>query len=200
MTNRRDVLTATMRGSTAGLADHLRGTSPNHYALLCVLDTLFSAVVVAPAIVGYWRSTWRLTAIYLCPEEPVRSAAISLGLGILGHLLFGISQRALTAVFHPDRHRLTFYLVSRAYTAVYAFTCVNSWRGAWELLDRYTDPHVNTVLAMTLVSVISLAAMRALRNVSATPFGIVMDSVDGYFDVPTMFKTTVSSGAKLKLV
>lgn len=180
-----------MRGSTAGISDSLRGSSPAHYALLCVLDTLFSAIVVAPAIVGYWRSTWGLTDIYLYPDEPVKSAAISLGLGIFGHLLFSICQHVLRRMLHPDKHRITFYLVSRIYTALYAFTCVNSWRGAWELLDTYTEMDVNTVLATTFVSVISLAAMRALRNVSATPFGIVMDSVKGYFEVPTMFKTTV---------
>lgn len=180
-----------MRGSTAGLSDSLRGSSPSHYALLSVMDTLFSAMVVAPAIVGYWRSTWRLTSIYLYPDHQIRSAVISLGLGIFGHLAFGIFQHFLRRTFHPDKHRITFYAVSRFYTAFYAFTCVNSWRGAWELLDRYTDGDVNTVLATTLVSVISLAAMRALRNVSATPFGIVMDSYNGYFEVPTMFKTTV---------
>lgn len=180
-----------MRGSTAGLADSLRGTSPSHYALLTVLDTLFSGLVVAPAIVGYWRSTWRLTSIYLYPDNPVKSATYSLAIGIFGHLIFGILQDLFGKSFHPDKHRLTFYSVSRVYTAIYAFTCVNSWRGAWELLDKFTDPDMNTVLATTLVSVVSLAAMRALRNVSATPFGIVMDSARGYFEVPTMFKTTV---------
>lgn len=181
-----------MRGSTAGLADSLRGTSRAHYALLVALDLFFSAMVVAPAVVGYWRSTWRLTSIYLYPNNPVRSAACSLALGIFGHLLFGFVQHILNRTFHPDRHRLTYFGVSRMYTAFYAFTCVNSWRGAWELLDKYTDPEANTVLAITLVSVVSLGAMRALRNVSATPFGIVMDSVIGYFEVPTMFKTSVS--------
>lgn len=185
-----------MRGSTAGLADSLRGSSPSHYALLSVLDTFFSAMVVAPAIVGYWRSTWRLTVMYLYPEDPIRSAAISLSLGIGGHLVFGVFQNDLRQTFHPDKHRITFYAVSRLYTAIYAFTCVNSWRGAWELLDRYTDPDVNTVLAITMVSVISLATMRGLRNVSATPFGIVMDSVNGYFEVPTMFRTTVRIWAR----
>lgn len=180
-----------MRGSTAGLAVSLRGSSPSHYALLSVLDTFFSAMVVAPAIVGYWRSTWRITAIYLYPDDPVRSATISLGLGICGHLVFGIFQYNLKETFHPDKHRITFYIVSRLYTTVYAFTCVNSWRGAWELLDRFTEPDASTVLAITSVSVISLAIMRALRNVSATPFGIVMDSVNEYFEVPTMFRTTV---------
>lgn len=180
-----------MRGSTAGLADHLRGTSPGHYGLLTVLDLAFSALVVAPGIVGYWRSTWRLTHFYLYPENPVKSATCSLIIGMASHLAFGIFQDFFTKNFNPERRRLTYYLVSRVYTAVYAFGCVNSWRGAWELLDKYTDADINTVLATTLVSVVSLGCMRALRNVSATPFGIVIDQVEGYFEVPTMFKTTV---------
>lgn len=180
-----------MRGSTAGLADSLRGSSRGHYALLTVLDLFFSAAVLAPAIVGYWRSTWRITQIYLYPDQPVKSAWCSLVMGVLGHLVFGLFQNVLSRSFHPDRRRLTFYAISRWYTAVYAFTCVNSWRGPWELLEKYTDADVNTILATTLVSVVSLGAMRALRNVVATPFGIAMDTVQGYFEVPTMFKTTV---------
>lgn len=180
-----------MRGSTAGLAESLKGTSHIHYALLSVLDTVFSALVVAPAVVAYWRSTWKLTSIYIYPDDVVQSAVISLLLGIVGHFVFGVSQHVLTAMFHPDKHRIMYYTMSRIYTACYAFTCVNSWRGAWELLDRYTENVPSTVFATTLVSVISLAAMRGLRNVSAAPFAISMDSVEGYFEVPMMFKTSV---------
>lgn len=180
-----------MRGSTAGLPDSLKGRSPSHYALLSVLDTIFSALVVAPAVVAYWRSTWNITALYIYPSYPVRSAVASLGIGIAGHLVFGIVQNELTGLFHPDRHRIIYYVASRAYTACYAFTCVNSWRGAWELLDSYTEGDPSTVLATTAVSVVCLAVMRGLRNVSAAPFAISMDRVQGYFEVPTMFKTSV---------
>lgn len=180
-----------MRGSTAGLTDSLKGRSHSHYALLSVLDIVFSALVVAPAVVGYWRSTWALTAFYLYPQYPLRSVVISEVIGIAGHLVFGASQHILTHRFHPDKHRILYYVTSRLYTTCYAFTCVNSWRGAWEIMDLYTQGDPTTVLVITLVSVIALATMRVLRNVSAAPFSISMDNVHGYFEVPTMFKTTV---------
>ncbi|GLV32535.1 fuseless [Carabus blaptoides fortunei] len=189
-----------MRGSTAGLTDSLKGRSHTHYALLSVLDTVFSALVVAPAVVGYWRSTWALTTFYLYPQYPLKSAVISLGIGIGGHLVFGISQHTLARQFHPDKHRILYYAASRLYTACYAFTCVNSWRAAWEFLDRYTEGESTTVLATTFVSVIVLAAMRGLRNVSAAPFSIAMDYVHGYFEVPTMFKTTSSDKTSLYIL
>lgn len=179
-----------MRGSTAGLTDSLKGRSPSHYALLSVLDTVFSALVVAPAVVAYWRSTWNITALYIYPSYPVRSAVASLAIGTAGHLVFGIVQNELTGMFHPDRYRIIYYVASRLYTVCYAFICVNSWRGAWELLDSYTEGEPSTVLATTLVSVGCLAAMRCLRNVSAAPCAISMDHVQGYFEVPTMFKTS----------
>jgi hypothetical protein len=47
-------------------------------------------------------------------------------------------------------------------------------------------------LGTTTVSVIALAAMRTLRNISAPPFSIAADYCDGYFLVPTMFRVSVS--------
>ena len=177
-----------MRGSSAGITDSLPGKSMTYYSLLSVLDTVFSSLVVAPAVVGYWRSTWFLTTRYLYRDEPVKSEVASLVIGIVGHFAFSVAQHALTSIFHPDKHRILYYTMSRVYTTCYAFTCVNSWRGAWDLLERYTGHDPFTVLATTLLSVVALATMRSLRNVSAAPFSVVMDSVDGYFEVPTMFK------------
>jgi hypothetical protein len=37
-------------------------------SMSAVLDVLFSALVVAPAVVGYWRGTWLLAELYIAPE------------------------------------------------------------------------------------------------------------------------------------
>jgi hypothetical protein len=50
-------------------------------------------------------------------------------------------------------------------------------------------------LGTTTASVIALAAMRTLRNISAPPFSITADYCDGYFQVPTMFRVSVSCTA-----
>ncbi|KAG8327983.1 hypothetical protein J6590_006159 [Homalodisca vitripennis] len=178
----------TMRGSTAGITDGLRGHSAVHYAFLTLLDTLLSTLVISPLVVCYWRGTWGIMDVYVYPDNPGHSGLASLASGLGGILVFTLGQNPLARCLHPDRHRLVYYLCSRGYTAVFGFCCVNSWRGAWKLLDLYTGPGVDVVVAVTLSAVVTLAGARTLRNISAPPFAIVTDRREGYFEVPTMFK------------
>lgn len=55
-------------------------------------------------------------------------------------------------------------------------------------MDLYTGTEVKSVVFVTTISIIALAAMRTLRNVSAAPCAIMLDTVEGYFDVVTMFR------------
>lgn len=180
-----------MRGSIAELPNSLKGNSATHYAFLSVLDSIFSAIVVAPLVVGYWRSVWELMEVYVYPNNLLISSAISTAIGIFGHLLFALSQHSFQHYFHPDRNRISYYIVSRLYTASFAFVCVNGWRGPWNLLNMYTKRDLSTVITTSAVGVIALAFMRALRNISSPPFAIVTDYVKGYFQVLTMFRVTV---------
>ncbi|KAK2586637.1 hypothetical protein KPH14_011684 [Odynerus spinipes] len=159
-----------------------------HYAILTILDTIFSAIVAAPAVVGYWRGTWGLSDAYLYPGDPVLSSLISVGIGFTGLFIFSVIQNILNDLLHPDKHRLSYYVGSRLYTAVFGFCCVNAWRGAWQALDLYTELIPSTVFATTAVSLLALAIMRAIRNVSAPPFSLGLDSCPGYFEVQTMFR------------
>lgn len=182
-----------MRGSTAGLPDTLKANhNAPYYAILSILDAIFSSLVVAPLVVGYWRSVWELMGIYVYPEDIFTSACISTAIGIVGHLVFTLPQHAFETYLHPDRNRIFFYVMSRVYTVCFAFICVNGWRGPWQLLDIFTKNELMTVVAATAVGFVALTAMRALRNVSATPFTVATDSVKGYFEVLTMFRVAVS--------
>lgn len=102
-------------------------------------------------------------------------------------------QHPLERHLHPDKHRLMYYVLSRVYTALFSFGCVNSFRGVWKALDQHTGLNPATVAALTAVPVVALGCMRALRNISAPPFVIVTDNHENYFQVPTMFHT-VSAG------
>lgn len=178
-----------MRGSTAGITDGLKGSSRLHYALLTTLDVMLSTVVISPLVVSYWRGTWCLMDHYVFPDRHDYSSYVSLITGLVGILVFTLAQHRLEKCLHPDKHRLLYYTVSRLYTAVFAFCCVNSWRGAWKLLDLYTGLAAYTVWSLTLSSVVILACAKMLRNISAPPFTIVTDRREGYFEVPTLFKT-----------
>ncbi|XP_018407471.1 PREDICTED: uncharacterized protein LOC108783410 [Cyphomyrmex costatus] len=179
-----------LRAAGARMTGSLDTRSSNrlHYAILTILDTIFSAFVVAPAVVGYWRGTWELSDFYVYPDEPVFSSFASITIGFTGHFAFNVLQHGLDDVLHPDKHRLSYYLGSRVYTGVFGFCCVNAWRGAWMALDIYTELIPGTVFATTIVSLLALGIMRAVRNVSAPPFSLILDSCPGYFEVPTMFR------------
>ncbi|XP_075224768.1 transmembrane protein fuseless isoform X1 [Lycorma delicatula] len=181
-----------MRGSTAGITDGLRGTSKAHYAVLTVLDMILSALFISPLVVTYWRGTWCIMDYYVYPDRPDYSSYVSLGIGLSVLLFFTLLQGPITENLHPDKHRLTYYLLSRLYTAIFGFSCVNSWRGAWIFLDVFTGDSPDTVLATTLTSALLLGCLRSLRNISAPPFAIVTDRREGYFEVPTMFRISGS--------
>ncbi|KAJ8944529.1 hypothetical protein NQ318_009692 [Aromia moschata] len=179
-----------MRGSSVGLPENFQGYNSRYYTLLTLLDSLFAAFVLCPCVVGYWRSVWRLMDIYVAPHDHLFSALVSTAIGFFGHMVFSVFQKVFVRNFHPEKSRILFYIVSRSYTVCFAFICVNGWRGPWMLLDFYTKAVFSTVLATTLVGVVALISIRALRNVSAPPCLIVNDDVKGYFEVATMFRTT----------
>lgn len=115
-----------MRGSTAGLADGVLNPRISFYAIfLQLLDVSYVTFVLATIVVTYWRGTWNLVTIYLYPDNPTCSAVASLLIGINGHLIFTGFQAFFQSTFDPDKHRLLYYVGSRAYTYVYGFVCVN---------------------------------------------------------------------------
>ncbi|XP_014606771.1 PREDICTED: uncharacterized protein LOC106788212 [Polistes canadensis] len=186
-------------GMTGGL-DSPSSNHRLHYTILTIFDTIFSAIIAAPAVVGYWRGTWGLSDAYLCRDDPILSSFVSIAIGFTGLFFFSITQDRLNDLLHPDKHRLSYYAGSRIYTAVFGFCCVNAWRGAWQALDLYTELIPRTVSLTTAASLLALAIMRAIRNVSAPPFSLSLDSCPGYFQVQTMFRVNNTRGWSLYLL
>lgn len=178
---------AAMRGSTAGLADTVGGGSRAVSAALFAADALFAGCVVAPAVVTYWKSTWTLLDLHVLADRPVSSAAACAAAGLAANLLLTVLQGPLTRRLQPER---PLYLAcSRLYTCVAGVACVAAWRGVWNLLNECTGSGARTLLPTTAAATLSLAALRALRNICAAPFAVAVDSPMDYFDVPTMFRT-----------
>ncbi|XP_015117594.1 uncharacterized protein LOC107041516 isoform X2 [Diachasma alloeum] len=186
-------------GMTASTLDR-PASSRIHYTILIILDAIFSAFVAAPAVVGYWRGTWGLSDLYMFPNDPVLSNVTSIVVGYGGLLFFNVVQGHFNDIFHPDKHRLFYYVGSRIYTAVFGFCCVNAWRGGWQALDLYTEQATGTVLAITIVALAALIFMKAVRNISAPPFSLSLDSHPGYFEVPTMFRVDNSRDCTLYIL
>lgn len=186
-----------MRGSTAGMSEGMIGPSANiHTMFLSFLDVIFSSLVLAPLIVCYWRGTWNcMDYVLIEPWVPAGyGGLVSLAIGIGGHLLFTLAQRRIDSAFSPDRHRLAFYLMSRAYTYFYGIVCVNTWRGGWQLLGAHMPLTLAVTAPVTTAAVLSLVLLKGLRNISAAPFAVATDHSKEYFRFPTMWKKVRNVG------
>ncbi|KAJ2950185.1 hypothetical protein O0L34_g11543 [Tuta absoluta] len=179
-----------MRGSTAGLADTLASGPRAHAALLELADVLFASIVVAPAVVTYWKSTWSLMDLFVLPNEPIASAAACAAFGLGVGFILCVFQSQLSKYLSPDNGRLTYYVLSRLYTYLSGVACVGAWRGVWNLLNECTGDSARTLTSTTAAATLSLAALRSLRNVCAAPFAVAVDAPQDYFDIPTMFRTS----------
>lgn len=181
-----------MRGSTAGLAEGTIESRHNlHDAFLVLLDILFASVIAAPVVIAHWRGTWNLMSIIFFPNDLAASAIATTFFGIIGHFIFFYCQNWLSRTFDPDKCRLSFMIVSRIYTAVYGSICIAAWCGPWTLLDLYTEPHIPTLISVTVICTVFLVFCKGLRNITSTPFGVSTDHSKDYFVTPTMFKSSV---------
>jgi len=164
-----------------------------HELLLEFLDVLLSCLIVAPCVIAYWRGTWELMGVILFPSSLPLSALASFVIGGLGHFIFIVTQNFFKDNIHPDKRRLTYYAISRLYTAVFGIVCVNMWRGSWMICDWLTSIDSLTIISVvTLVALLFLVGTRTLRNLGAAPYTVTMDHKSDYFEVDTMFKITVS--------
>ncbi|XP_017467953.1 PREDICTED: uncharacterized protein LOC108360252 [Rhagoletis zephyria] len=160
-----------------------------HELFLEILDAVLSCVIVAPCVIAYWRGTWELMGILMFPRSIPLSALMSFLIGGLGHFFFTVTQSMFRNYINPDNRRLTYYVISRSYTALFGIVCVNMWRGSWILCDWLTSADSLVIIsAVTFVSIMFLISTRTVRNLGAAPYSVTMDHKSDYFDVDTMFK------------
>lgn len=181
-----------MRGSTAGLAEGIIA-SPNtvHATFLVCLDISFASLIVAPAVINYWRGTWNLMTFVLFPNDMLLSAIASSLLAAIGNFVLGYCQEKFSRTFHPDKHRITFLIFSRIYSLIYGLISVNSWRGIWTLMDQYIPFDVPLLLLITCTCLFVMALCKGLRNITSQPFALSTDHSKDYFVIPTMYKSSV---------
>lgn len=175
---------------TSSVASMRRELS-NGPAALVAIDAALSTAVITPVVVTYWRITWKLMDIYILPEHKPWSIAASVTIGFFGLFVFTLVQHRLKSYLKPRKHTIMYYVVSRCYTAAFAYSCVNSWRGIWDAMDMVTGTRPPVVAVTVVLGICSLASMKTLRNIVAPPIAILTDNYDGYFEVPTLFRIGV---------
>lgn len=187
-----------MRGSVGSSISVKMIKSQNriHGAFLAFLDMCFASMIVAPLVVIYWRGTWNLSKLILFPDNLLYSGISSGIIGITGHFIFFYCQDMLSRTFHPDKHRITFMVVSRLYTYIFGIVGINGWLGLWDILDIYCPFELPTMYNLIVISTVVLVLFKGFRNVSSTPFGVSTDHSKNYFVVTTMFKSSVRNRNK----
>jgi len=108
---------------------------------LYIVDNLLCAVVIGPLVVFYWRGTWELLNSYLLPEHQAASGWTCSAIGNVGLLCLVYLQESLARWIRVD-NKLHWILGCHLYTYVLGAVNVCQWRGAWILLDYYTDVSV----------------------------------------------------------
>ena len=162
-------------------------------SILCILDSTLALVALSPFVVGYWRGCWQLMDLYLFANNKLLSIYASFILGVAIELVFCVTQSQLTEIFdYKKRHQL-FLLVSRLYSIIFAFGCVNHWRGVWAMWDYYTGVGWESSLISMMLGILSLIMARGLVNIGAPPFVFLTDAPKDFFEMPTMFSIKVSN-------
>lgn len=160
--------------------------------IACVLDTAFSCVIVAPISIWYWRATWEIMAFLLLPTYNY-SGFISFFGGLVVFIILNLTQRHLTCYLDPNKRRITYLILSRLYTKLFAVSCISMWRGTWTICDFISGE--TTLLFTAIYTSLSFSYMlysRSVRNLLATPFLLSPDWHKVYFVVDNFFQTQVS--------
>ena len=149
-------------------------------------STFFAKLGVGAGAASFWRGAWYVIDDNLYPDEPVKSAASSLGIGTTGLAASSVSIDAMS----KPLSKLPLPLKSAVlFTSVYSLALSNIlvWRGTWMLWDlayesygesekdyKATDEGHATRSGMISHSIATggLFAMGLFASVLAPPAGI----------------------------
>ncbi|XP_053612487.1 uncharacterized protein fusl isoform X1 [Plodia interpunctella] len=168
-------------------------------------DAMLGSFVVAPLVVGVWRSTWGIMDL----NHKLFPYAQTYIMGIVLHTCFALvrsrllarSKGAWSGADGGAGRWLLERALSRVYTYIFILANINHWRGGWGLLDAVivailpndSDPHRWVLMAsFHIFFYISIAALRSARNLLAPPYFLVTDGKEATYIFTTRFKTTSS--------
>lgn len=162
------------------------------HRFLRLFDVLFSSLIVGPLVVIYWVSAWKLSDIFIRPDDPLKSAAISIAIGFTGQFALMFYQDSIAKVLKFEDHKFVNLVVSKVYGLVSAQTCIQFWRGVWMIVDLLSSTDTTTT-AMNIVQNLSILVLsKTLKNALAGPFVVTTDKVDGNYAISTYNKRVVN--------
>lgn len=156
--------------------------------VLCTLDVMISAVVIAPCVVGFWRGTWEYMNYFPTRFPLWWTLFVSSAL----HLAFTLLRDGLIECFQTGGG-VAYAVVSRCYIYVFAVCCAMQWRSTWQILEESVGYDLNALMLFTVPSTIILFVFKLFGNTLAPPYAIAVDfKPQDVFQFPTMFNIPVS--------
>lgn len=159
--------------------------------MVIVADYLVGLFVITPLVVLHWWATWLLMDCYVFPQSFVKSAWISLAVGLLGRLPFYLLQEQLTN-YCKSQNWVIQVIFKRIYTYLMSICTVFHWRGVWMIWDYYHGITLESALISMFGSIIALMLMRTFQNCKAPPSAIDVDLSPSYLQCQTRFGFKVS--------
>tara|TARA_B110001452_G_scaffold171528_1_gene143659 strand:- start:2538 stop:3188 length:651 start_codon:yes stop_codon:yes gene_type:complete len=158
---------------------------------LSIYTEWLTSLVIAAAVASAWRGAWILLDALFLPEQPVRSAVLSVALGAAFLVCAVAPQPALAAWARARRERRVLWAADAMYTYAASWVCVLLWRGVWALWDIGFDqglPPAKHDMARArsgaishAVGLVVLLVLGALRNLVASPMLIASDAATPIF-------------------
>ncbi|XP_020914224.1 uncharacterized protein LOC110251820 [Exaiptasia diaphana] len=152
------------------------GSSCKHHVLR-VIDILVGCIFIAPLVVLYWRTTWKLMDIYVFPSHSDISGIIC--------TVVGFTVSFIIVIIHPQiTYKTTLSrIIWRASVYLMSLSCISFWRGIWLILDHTTTM---TWMSYLVCHSIAFAILSATKTVSSivSPPGFLIN--DFYVDSPTI--------------
>ncbi|XP_068632849.1 uncharacterized protein fusl isoform X1 [Battus philenor] len=173
-------------------------------------DAMFATFLVAPLVVGVWRSTWGIMDIH---KQLFPYAQIYL-LGIIIHICFALLRSYLlsrSTAASSENSRIQWLkerVLSRIYTYIFSLSCIMHWRGGWGLFDAVVAMIVSDendihrpvlIAALTVLFYVCMLFLRSARNILAPPYFVVTDGKEPTYEFTTRFRKRMQSSREMAL-
>jgi len=165
--------------------------------LLSLADLLWSALIVAPLVVLFWRGTWDILDVVVYPSDDLPETQSSRQLSGMVCYLIGLLTRIFLDLikFHlkeflDTKPLLIQTLGGLVFRGAYAFSGVSFWRGIWNLMIQDVGLKTFQLIIVLVGSLLVLLFSRVSRSLISAPLGILLDNHSNTFESSTFFKRT----------
>jgi len=164
-----------------------------------MVNWFWSAVVVAPIVVTYWRGTWDLLADLVYPSNVPHPATQRQLSGLVCYLAGLVARIVMDMVkgslenFLEEKEDIVMKIVSWVFTALYALAGVSFWRGVWFLMKLDIGVNPVKLVIILIVSLVILLYTGISRSLIASPLGISLDTKGAAFHAKIFFDKSSES-------